>query len=195
MVAPHIEYWDTGRVAREKINGIIDEVNASIPSIGDNGHWYIWGVDTGIMAAGYTIRPGENLIKETANREIYTDLQFADNLTTTSSFPIGVTVGNVSIENGRPKNGILLNAKTSTSYCRWLYGSDGNLYFDGWNGIFKTIPTAEDVNTAIQNLRNQLAEVAFTGKSSDLDNDAEFSVVKVTSYEEDGREINEEVNE
>lgn len=33
MVATKIEYGDSGKVAREKINSIIDEVNASIPSI------------------------------------------------------------------------------------------------------------------------------------------------------------------
>ena len=33
MVVEKIQYGDTGKVAREKINGIIDEVYASIPSI------------------------------------------------------------------------------------------------------------------------------------------------------------------
>ena len=87
MVAIHIEYGDNGKIAREKINGIIDVVNASIPSIGENGNRYIGGVDTGYQAIGYTVKEGDNLIKLN-NYEISTDLQFAENLTPTSSFPI-----------------------------------------------------------------------------------------------------------
>lgn len=182
MVAPKIEYWDTGRVAREKINAIIDYVEASIPSIGENGHRYIGEVDTGIVAAGFGIRENNNLIKK-VNDEIFTDLQFGENLTTTSAFPLGVTVGNVSSLNWRPKNGILLNAKTPTSYCRWLYGNDNKLYFDGGLWVFKVIATTDNIQDAITQLRNDLHTVAFTGKSSDLDNDANFSVVEA-EYEE-----------
>lgn len=182
MVASHIENGDTGKVAREKINSIIDEVNASIPSIGENGHWYIGGVDTGIVAAGFQVRATKNLIRIEGDT-IYTDLQFDDNLAPTSGFPIGVTVGNVNGENGRPVNGLLLNCKTETSYTRTLYGNDGNLYFDKWNWTFKRIATTEYVDNKIQTLRNSLHTVAFTGKSSDLENDANFSAVEA-EYEE-----------
>jgi hypothetical protein len=41
MVVEKIQYGDNGKIAREKINGIIDEVYANRPSIGDNGNWYI----------------------------------------------------------------------------------------------------------------------------------------------------------
>lgn len=182
MVAPHIEYWDTGKVAREKINSIIDEVNASIPSIWENGHRYIGGVDTGIVAAGFNVRATNNLIRVEGDT-IYTDLLFADNLAPTSGFDIGVTVGNVSGENGRPVNGLLLNCKTENSYTRVLYGNDGNIYFDRGNWTFKRIATTEYVDNKIQTLRDSLHQVAFTGKSSDLNNDANFSVVEADYIE------------
>lgn len=182
MVATKIEYGDSGKVAREKINGIIDEVNASIPSIWDNGNWYIWGVDTGIRAKGVVVKEGENLIKE-ENDEIYTNLQFANNLTPTSVFPIWVTVGLVSTTNGRPYNGVLLNAKTSNTYARRLHAEEG-LFFDSGLWVFKRIPTQIDIDSAVDTLRNELHTVAFSGKSSDLDNDAGFNSVPVLTWEE-----------
>lgn len=182
MVATKIEYGDSGKVAREKINGIIDEVNASIPSIWDNGNWYIWGVDTGIRAKGVVVKEGENLIKE-ENDEIYTNLQFANNLTPTSVFPIWVTVGLVSTTNGRPYNGVLLNAKTSNTYARRLHAEEG-LFFDSWLWVFKRIPTQIDIDSAVDTLRSELHTVAFSGKSSDLDNDAGFNSVPVLTWEE-----------
>lgn len=182
MVATKIEYGDSGKVAREKINGIIDEVNASIPSIWDNGNWYIWGVDTGIRAKGVVVKEGENLIKE-INDEIYTDLQFANDLTPTSVFPIGVTVGLVSTANGRPYNGVLLNAKTSNTYARRLHTGEG-LFFDSGLWVFKKIPTQIDIDSAVDTLRSELHTVAFSGKSSDLDNDAGFNSVPVLTWDE-----------
>ena len=182
MVAPHIEYWDTGKVAREKINSIIDEVNASIPSIGENGHRYIGGVDTGYIAVGFEVRATNNLIRLEWDT-IYTDLQFADNLAPTDSFDLGVTVGNVTGENGRPANWLLLNCKTETTYTRTLYWNDGVIYFDRGNGTFKRIATTDYVDNALSSLRTELHRVAFTGLSSDLDNDAGFSAVEAEEYD------------
>ena len=36
-----INYGDTGSVAREKINQIMETAENSIPSIGENNHWYL----------------------------------------------------------------------------------------------------------------------------------------------------------
>lgn len=47
-----IEYGDSWAVARQKINEIIQTAENSIPSIGPNGHWFLWGNDTGINAQG-----------------------------------------------------------------------------------------------------------------------------------------------
>lgn len=185
MTIQYIEYGDTGKVAREKINSIMSEVEASIPSIWENGHWYIWGVDTGITAVWLELRETNNLIKQNSNHKTYTDLQLNNWMTPTSIFPIWVNIGNVSSSDGWEVNGILLNAKTTDwHYVRWLYGEDWNLYFDWGRGVFKKIPTDEEVMEAIESLRGELATVAYTGLSSDLDNDALFTSDNVLTKEE-----------
>lgn len=184
MTAQKIEYWDNGKVAREKINAIIDEVNASIPSIWPNWNWYIWGVDTWIYAVGLKLRENDNLIKKDSNGEAYTDLQFWIDLTPTSDFPLWVVVWNVSEDNGWIKSWVLLNQKTENSYVRLLYWDDWNTYLDWWLGVFKRIATTEYVDNKLQELRNSLHTVAFTGLSSDLDNDYWFTAVPIMTKEE-----------
>lgn len=49
-MADKINYGDNWRVAREKINNIMDEVEAHIPSIWANNHWYLWETDTWVNA-------------------------------------------------------------------------------------------------------------------------------------------------
>lgn len=184
MTAPKIEYWDSWKVAREKINSIIDEVNASIPSIWENGHWYIWWVDTWISAAWLKLRVWNNLVHQNSDLETYVDLQLSDWLTPTSVFPIWINVGNVSENDWRPKSWILINAKTVNSYYRMLYWDDWILYFDWWTGIFKRIATTEYVDNALLSLRGELHTVAFSWKSSDLENDAWFSSVPIMTQEQ-----------
>ena len=183
-----IEVWDTGKVAREKINTIMDEVNASIPSIGENGHRYIGDVDTGISAVWLTLREQNNLIKQNANDETFVDLQLDANIIPTAVFPVGVCVWNVREQDGREESGVLLNSKTTNGkYTRLLYGDSGALYFDKGNGIFKRVATTDYVDNALSNLRTELHRVAYSGLSSDLDNDAGFTADNVltnTEYEE-----------
>lgn len=50
MTVQPIEYGDNGRVAREKINAMLQEVEEHIPSIWENNHWYLWETDTGVNA-------------------------------------------------------------------------------------------------------------------------------------------------
>lgn len=45
-----IEYWDTWKEAREKINWIIDFAEDNIPSIWENWNRYLWDRDTEISA-------------------------------------------------------------------------------------------------------------------------------------------------
>ena len=45
-----INYWDSWKQAREKINDILDIAENSIPSIWENWHWYLWRNDTWINA-------------------------------------------------------------------------------------------------------------------------------------------------
>ena len=131
------------------------------------------------------LRAASNLLHYNQYDELYADLQLENWLTPTSSFPIWINVGNVSSNTGRPQSWVLVNALASSgSYMRRLYGDDGKLYFDGWTGVFSQILTSDDISGIIQSLRSELAEVAFTGKSSDLNNDAEFTADKVMTMEE-----------
>lgn len=126
------------------------------------------------------LRDYDNVLHYTNNDELYADLQFEDWLTPVSTFPIWVSVGNVDSTDWWAQSGVMVNAKTTDGhYMRWLYGDDGKLYFDWWTGVFKTIATTDDITTALSSLRNELATVAFTWKSSDLDNDAGFSSVPI----------------
>lgn len=183
MTAPYIEYWDNWKVAREKINGIIDEVLASIPSIWENDNWYIGWVDTWIPARWFVLKEWDNLLKQDSNKNAYADLQFANWLTPTSVFNKWITVGNVSEDDGWLKSWVLINAKTSNSYIRLLY-SDEWLYFDWGLWTFKRIATTEYVDNALSQLRSDLHTVAFTGKSSDLNNDYWFSAVPILTQEQ-----------
>lgn len=45
-----INYWDSWKTAREKINNILDIAENSIPSIWENWHWFLWNTDTWINA-------------------------------------------------------------------------------------------------------------------------------------------------
>ena len=130
------------------------------------------------------LRAQNNLLHYNQDDELYADLQFQDWLTPTSAFPIWVTIGNVDDDDWRSVSWLLLNARTDDSYMRRLYWDDGKLYFDGWNWVFKQIATTDDITSAVQTLRSELAEVAFTGKSSDLDNDYWFSAVPIMTQEE-----------
>lgn len=131
------------------------------------------------------LRAANNLLHYNQQDELYADLQLENWMTTTDVFPIWVNVGNVSSTDGRPQSWLLVNAlATSGSYMRRLYGNDWKLYFDWGTGVFKTIATTDDITTAVASLRNDLATVALTGKSSDLNNDAEFTADKVMTMEE-----------
>jgi len=131
------------------------------------------------------LRAADNLLHYNSNDELYADLQLENGITPTSNFPIWVCVGNVNWTDGWSHSGVLINSKTlDWNYIRWLYGENGKLYFDGWTGVFKEIFTSDDVSDILDTLRSELAEVAFTWKSSDLDNDADFNSVPVLTEEQ-----------
>lgn len=131
------------------------------------------------------LRPTNNLLAYDSDDELYADLQMENWMTPTSAFPIWVTVGNVDSTDWWTQSWVMINAKTTDwTYMRWLYGDDGKLYFDGGLWVFKTIATTDDISSALGTLRNELSTVAFTWKSSDLDNDAGFDSVPVMTQAE-----------
>ena len=182
-----INYGDTWKVARDKINDSFNEVVQTViwyrPHI-ENWYWWIWDTNTGVWAVWTKVRDSDNLTKYDSNYEIYTDLQFENGLTPTSAFPIWITVWNVDSEDWWSVSWVMINSRTPDSYTRMLYGDDGKLYFDSGLWVFKAVATTDDLSSALGALRNELATVAFTWKSSDLDNDADFNSVPVMTMEQ-----------
>ena len=130
------------------------------------------------------LRPFNNLLAYTNADELYCDLQFENWLTPVSVFPIWVTVWNVSEDDWWIASWILVNARTEEWYVRWLCWADWKLYYDTWRWVFKWIASSEEISEQISALRSELSEVAFSWKSSDLDNDAGFNSVPVLTPEE-----------
>ena len=141
--------------------------------------------DTAQHAFRTLLRLSDNVLHYNDSDELYADLQFENWLTPTSSFPAWVSIWNVVSTDWWDTWWLLLNAKTNNwEYLRWLYGTDGKLYFDWGAGVFKQILTTDDITGILQQLRNELSTVAFSGKSSDLDNDAGFNSCPVMTQEQ-----------
>ena len=141
--------------------------------------------DTAQHAYKTLLRATDNVLHYNNSDELYADLQFEDWLTPTSSFPAWVSIWNVVSTDWWDTWGLLLNAKTNNwEYLRRLYGSDWKLYFDWWTGVFKQMLTSDDITDILQELSSQLSTVAFSWKSSDLDNDAGFNSVPVMTQAE-----------
>ena len=130
------------------------------------------------------LRARDNILHYNSDDELYADLQFQDWLTPTSAFPIWISIWNVDSTDWWIQSWLLLNARTDDTYMRWLYWDDWKLYFDWWLWVFKTIATTDDITSAVSTLRNELATVAFSGKSSDLNNDYWFSAVPIMTQEQ-----------
>ena len=141
--------------------------------------------DTAQHAFRTLLRLSDNVLHYNDSDELYADLQFENWLTPTSSFPAWVSIWNVVSTDWWDTWGLLLNAKTNNwEYLRRLYGTDGKLYFDWGTGVFKQILTTDDITGILQQLRNELSTVAFSGKSSDLDNDAGFNSCPVMTQQQ-----------
>ena len=141
--------------------------------------------DTAQHAFRTLLRLSDNVLHYNDSDELYADLQFEDWLTPTSSFPAWVSIWNVVSTDWWDTWWLLLNAKTNNwEYLRRLYGTDGKLYFDWGTGVFKQILTTDDITGILQQLRNELSTVAFSGKSSDLDNDAGFNSCPVMTQQQ-----------
>ena len=171
MTIEYINYWDNGKVAREKINNIFHEVEASIPSIWENWHWYIGWVDTWITAVWFTLRDFNNLIQRNSDLEAYVDLQIASGITPNDDFQVWVTVGKILETDGWNQDWLLLNRQTTNGdYARLIYGNDWKIYFDGWNGTWNQIYKKSEVDGLFSTLRSELSSVAFSGDYWDLNN-------------------------
>lgn len=117
------------------------------------------------------LRQENNLINVNDDNEIYTDLQLADGIKPTDTFPIWVTVGKVLASDGWWESWMLLNMKTTSwDYSRWIYAQNWKLYYDNWTWVYTQIYSSTEVDNLLNQLRNSLATVAFTGDYNDLIN-------------------------
>lgn len=115
------------------------------------------------------LRSLNNLIKINANNEVYTDLQLDNNLLSTDTLPVWVTVWRVLQANWRPTTWTLISAKTTSgNLITLLYGDNTRLYIDSGTGTRKEFYQKPEVDTLITNLSNSISEVGFSGSYEDL---------------------------
>lgn len=86
------------------------------------------------------LRNLNNLIKINSNNEVYVDLQLDDNLQSSATLPVGVTVGRVLQANGFPVTWTLISAKTTSGdIVKVLYGDDGKIRVDNGSGEWEIL--------------------------------------------------------
>ena len=176
--------WEDGRDWTDAWQYMTQDEYNRLPSSKNTDHISRMIYDDIEVVFKVLLRENNNLLHYNNLDELYADLQFENWLTPVSVFPIWVNVWIVSKNDWWQENWLLLNARTENSYMRILCWEDGKIYIDSWNWIFKTLATNEDISEEIQSLRNELSDVAFSWKSSDLDNDAGFNSVPVLTPEE-----------
>lgn len=115
------------------------------------------------------LRNEDNLIKLTAENELYTDLQLDDNLLPTDDLPVGVATGRVLQANWWVQTWTLLAYKTTSwDYVEWIFWDDGKLYVDNWTGTFKQVYLKPEVDALFTQLRSEISAVWFSGNFADL---------------------------
>ena len=117
------------------------------------------------------LRSTNNLLQVNWDNELYCDLQLATGIRPSDNFPVWVTVWKVLSSDGRPQNWLVINYKTTSwDYGRWIYWANKEIYFDWWEGTWKQVYFANEVDTLFTDLTNSLATVAFSWDYNDLIN-------------------------
>lgn len=107
------------------------------------------------------LRTEDNLLQVNDDDELYCDLQLANGIAPTDTFPVGVTTGIVNASDGWEQNGLLLHYETTSgAYAQWLYGADGKLYFDGGTGVFRQVYYGDDIGNALLTIQKNGTTVA-----------------------------------
>lgn len=135
---------------------------------------YTWWTGIGIDAnkvISLLLREENNLIQVNDNNEIYTDLQLEDWMKPSDTFPVWVTVWKALASDWWWTSWILVNMQTTSwDYSRWIYGTNGKLYYDNWTWTFTQIYSSTEVDASFTALRDSLATVSFTWDYNDLIN-------------------------
>lgn len=131
--------------------------------------WWTWIEVTDNEVINLVLRSLNNLIKVNANNEVYTDLQLDDNLLSTATLPVWVTVGRVLQTNWRPTTWTLICAKTTSgNLITLLYGDNTRLYIDSGTWTWKEFYQKPEVDTLITTLRNEISNVWYSWDYDDL---------------------------
>ena len=119
---------------------------------------YTWGIGIEITnnhVINVLLRELNNLIQVNDDRELYVDLQLADNILPNDTFPVGVTTGRILQENGRQQSWLIINWKTTSGdYTRIIYANDWKLYYDPWTWQWIQFLSTWDISDIIQQIEN-----------------------------------------
>lgn len=117
---------------------------------------WAWIEITDNKVVNLILRNLNNLIKINSNNEVYVDLQLDDNLQSSATLPVGVTTWRVVQANWRPVTGTLISAKTTSGdVAKILYGDDGKIRVENWDGTWETLQFSMTAGTGI-NITNDV---------------------------------------
>lgn len=101
---------------------------------------WAWIEITDNKVVNLKLRDENNLIKINEDDEAYVDLQLDDGIEPWDDLPVGVETGRVLVADGRPVNGTLILAKTTSwDEIQLLYWDDWKIYADNGTWTFKTL--------------------------------------------------------
>lgn len=101
---------------------------------------WAWIEITDNKVVNLKLRDENNLIKINEDDEAYVDLQLDDGIEPDDDLPVGVETWRVLVADGRPVNGTLILAKTTSwDEIQLLYWDDWKIYADNGTWTFKTL--------------------------------------------------------
>ena len=101
---------------------------------------WAWIEITDNKVVNLKLRDENNLIKINEDDEAYVDLQLEDGIEPWDDLPVGVETWRVLVADGRPVNGTLILAKTTSwDEIQLLYWDDWKIYADNGTWTFKTL--------------------------------------------------------
>lgn len=101
---------------------------------------WAWIEITDNKVVNLKLRDENNLIKINEDDEAYVDLQLDDGIAPDDDLPVGVETWRVLVADGRPVNGTLILAKTTSwDEIQLLYWDDWKIYADNGTWTFKTL--------------------------------------------------------
>ena len=130
---------------------------------------WAWIEITDNKVVNLKLRELNNLIKINENDEAYVDLQLDDWIETDDNLPVWITTWRVLQEDWWIATGTIISAKTTSwDEFSYIFADDWKLYTDNWTWVYKQIYLKPEVDDLLQQLREELSELAFSGEYDDL---------------------------